>query len=166
PRAGPGRARPTPGPAYSLLRYTPCPLDHQPRPTHEEAVAMATEAMRGTLMERLGIGWLELGPERIVARMPVEGNTQVYGLLHGGATAALVESVGSIGTAVVAGLDKRVAGIHLSVDHLRAAAAGHVTATAVPLRVGRSVAVWDVRVEDDAGELVAVGRLTVSIRSA
>jgi uncharacterized protein (TIGR00369 family) len=127
---------------------------------------MATDAMRGTLMERLGIGWLELGPERIVAQMPVEGNTQVYGLLHGGATAALVESVGSIGTAVVAGLDKRVAGIHLSVDHLRAAAAGHVTATAVPLRVGRSVAVWDVRVEDDAGELVAVGRLTVSIRSA
>jgi 1,4-dihydroxy-2-naphthoyl-CoA hydrolase len=127
---------------------------------------MATEAMRGTLMDRLGIGWLELGPERIVARMPVEGNTQVYGLLHGGATAALVESVGSIGTAVVAGLDKRVAGIHLSVDHLRAATQGHVTATAVPLRVGRSVAVWDVRVEDDAGELVAVGRLTVSIRSA
>jgi 1,4-dihydroxy-2-naphthoyl-CoA hydrolase len=127
---------------------------------------MATEAMRGTLMERLGIEWLELGPERIVARLPVEGNTQVYGLLHGGATASLVETIGSFGTAVVAGLDRRVVGIHLSVDHLQAAGGGHVTATGVPLRVGRSVAVWDVRVEDDAGELVAVGRLTVSIRPA
>jgi 1,4-dihydroxy-2-naphthoyl-CoA hydrolase len=134
--------------------------------TSSEALAMATEAMRGTLMERLGIEWLELGPERIVARLPVEGNTQVYGLLHGGATASLVETVGSFGTAVVAGLDRRVAGIHLSVDHLRAAGGGHITATGVPLRVGRSVAVWDVRVEAEAGELVAVGRLTVSIRPA
>jgi 1,4-dihydroxy-2-naphthoyl-CoA hydrolase len=127
---------------------------------------MATEAMRGTLMERLGIEWLELGPRRIVARLPVEGNTQVYGLLHGGATAALVETIGSFGTAVVAGLDRRVVGIHLSVDHLRAAGGDHVTATGVPLRVGSSVAVWDVRVQDEAGELVAVGRLTVSIRPA
>jgi 1,4-dihydroxy-2-naphthoyl-CoA hydrolase len=133
-------------------------------PTSPEALAMAREAMRGTLMERLGIEWLELGPERIVARLPVEGNTQVYGLLHGGATAALVETVGSFGTAVVAGLDRRVVGIHLSVDHLRAAGRGHVTAIGVPLRVGLSVAVWDVRVKDEAGELVAVGRLTASIR--
>jgi 1,4-dihydroxy-2-naphthoyl-CoA hydrolase len=125
---------------------------------------MATEAVRGTLMERLGIEWVELGRQRIVARLPVEGNTQVYGLLHGGATAALVETIGSFGTAVVAGLDRRVVGIHLSVDHLRAAGGGHVTATGIPLRVGRSVAVWEVRVEDDGGELVAVGRLTVSIR--
>jgi 1,4-dihydroxy-2-naphthoyl-CoA hydrolase len=126
---------------------------------------MATDAAAGTLIERLGIEWLEVGPERIVARMPVEGNTQVYGVLHGGATATLVETVGSIGTAVVAGLDKRVVGIHLSVDHLRAVQGGHVTATGLPLRVGRSVAVWDVRVEDQEGRLAAVGRLTVSIRS-
>jgi 1,4-dihydroxy-2-naphthoyl-CoA hydrolase len=134
-------------------------------PAPDQAVAMATEAMRGTLMERLGIEWLELSRERIVARLPIEGNAQVYGVLHGGATAALVESVGSFGTVVVAGLDKRAVGIHLSVDHLRAVSDGHVTATGVPLRVGRSVAVWDVRVQDDDGELVAVGRLTVSIRA-
>jgi 1,4-dihydroxy-2-naphthoyl-CoA hydrolase len=144
-------------------------VDDRPDPsaaTPEQAVAMATQATAGTLMERLGIEWLELDPGRIVARMPVEGNTQVYGVLHGGATAALVESVGSFGTAVVAGLDKRVVGIHLSVDHLRAVEGGHITATGVPLRVGRSVAVWDVRVEDEAGRLAAVGRLTVSIRPA
>jgi uncharacterized protein (TIGR00369 family) len=125
---------------------------------------VANDSIRGTLMERMGIEWLEIGTARVVARMPVEGNTQVYGQLHGGATAALLESVGSIGTAVVAGLHKRVAGIQLSVNHLRAVSEGHVTATGLPLRVGRSVAVWDMRVHDDDGRLVASGSLTVSIR--
>jgi 1,4-dihydroxy-2-naphthoyl-CoA hydrolase len=125
---------------------------------------MARQAMAGTLMERLGIEWLEIGTRRIVARMPVEGNTQVYGQLHGGATAALCESIGSFGTAVVVGLDKRVAGVDLSVHHLEAVAGGHVTAVGIPLRVGRSVAVWDMRIVDDEDRLVAVGRLTVAIR--
>jgi uncharacterized protein (TIGR00369 family) len=94
----------------------------------------------------------------------VEGNTQVYGILHGGATAALLESVGSSGTAVVAGMDKAVAGVQLSVNHLRAVRSGNVTATGVPLRVGRTIAVWDMRVHDDEGTLVASGTLTVAIR--
>jgi 1,4-dihydroxy-2-naphthoyl-CoA hydrolase len=130
----------------------------------EAALQIAGEAARGTLIERLGIEWLDIGPERIVARMPVEGNTQVYGQLHGGATATLIETVGSFGTAVVAGLDRTVVGIHLSVNHLRAVREGHVTAVGAPIRVGRTVAVWDVRVEDDTGELVATGTLTVAIR--
>ncbi len=135
-----------------------------PGVTSEGALQVANDSIRGTLMERMGIEWLEIGTARVVARMPVEGNTQVYGQLHGGATAALLESVGSIGTAVVAGLHKRVAGIQLSVNHLRAVSEGHVTATGLPLRVGRSVAVWDMRVHDDDGRLVASGSLTVSIR--
>jgi 1,4-dihydroxy-2-naphthoyl-CoA hydrolase len=130
----------------------------------EAALEMARQAMAGTLMERLGIEWLEIGTARVVARMPVEGNTQVYGHLHGGATAALCESVGSFGTAVVAGLEKRVVGIDISVHHLQAVRHGSITATGIPLRVGRSVAVWDMRVEDDRGRLVAVGRLSVAIR--
>ena len=125
---------------------------------------MARDAVRGTMMERLGIEWLDIGTNEVVARMPVEGNTQVYGQLHGGATAALCESVGSIGTAVVAGFERRVVGIQLSVNHLQAVRQGHVTATGVPLRVGRSVAVWDMRVIDDDGELVASATLTVAIR--
>lgn len=132
--------------------------------TREAALEMARQAMAGTLMERLGIEWLDIGTSRVVARMPVEGNTQVYGQLHGGATAALCESVGSFGTAVVIGLDKRVVGIDITVHHLRGVRDGHITATGVPLRVGRSVAVWDMRVEDDDGRLVAVGRLSVAIR--
>lgn len=125
---------------------------------------MATEAMNGTLMERLGMEWVDIGTARVVARMPVAGNVQVYGQLHGGATAALCESVGSIGTAVAVGLEKRVVGIQLTINHLRAVREGYITATGVPLRVGRTVAVWDMRVEDDDGRLVAAGTLTVAIR--
>ncbi len=125
---------------------------------------MAADAVRGTLMERIGIEWLDIGLERVVARIPVEGNTQVYGQLHGGATAALCESVGSIGTAVAAGLDKTVVGIQLSVNHLRAVRDGHVTATGVPLRVGRTIALWDMRVHDDEQRLIASATLTVAIR--
>ena len=143
------------------------PLEDNPPPpgaTKEAALEVARQAMAGTLMERLGMEWLDIGTARVVARMPVEGNTQVYGQLHGGATAALCESVGSIGTAVAVGLDKRVVGVDISVHHLRGVRDGHITATGIPLRVGRSVAVWDMRVEDDDGNLVAVGRLTVAIR--
>jgi uncharacterized protein (TIGR00369 family) len=126
---------------------------------------MAADAVRGTMMERIGIEWLDIGLERVVARIPVEGNTQVYGQLHGGATAALCESVGSIGTAVATGLEKIVVGIQLSVNHLRAVTDGYITATGVPLRVGRTVAVWDFRVHDDDARLIASGTLTVAIRA-
>lgn len=125
---------------------------------------MASDAVRGTMMERIGIEWLDIGLERVVARIPVEGNTQVYGQLHGGATAALCESVGSIGTAVAAGLDKIVVGIQLSVNHIRAVRDGHITATGVPLRVGRTIALWDMRVHDDQERLIASATLTVAIR--
>lgn len=129
------------------------------------AVEMANEALRGTLMERMGIEWLEVGTARLIARMPVAGNEQVYGVLHGGATATLCETVGSFGTAVAVGLDRRVVGIQLSVNHLRSVDEGHVTCTGTPVRIGRSVAVWDLRVRDDVEELVATASLTVSIRT-
>jgi 1,4-dihydroxy-2-naphthoyl-CoA hydrolase len=133
-------------------------------PPQDEALRLASEAIRGTLMERIGLEWLEIDRDRIVARIPVDGNTQVYGMLHGGATASLIESIGSFGTAIAVGLDKHVVGVQLSVNHLRAVSDGHVTATGVPLRVGRSVAVWEVRVTDDGGNLVAAGTLTVAVR--
>jgi 1,4-dihydroxy-2-naphthoyl-CoA hydrolase len=133
-------------------------------PPPQEALRLAADAIRGTMMERVGLEWLEIEPDRIVARIPVDGNTQVYGMLHGGATATLIESIGSFGTAVAVGLDKQVVGVQLSVSHLRAVRDGCVTATGVPLRVGRSVAVWEVRADDDEGNLVASGTLTVSIR--
>ena len=120
----------------------------------------------GTLMETLGLEFLESGPDRVVARIPVKGNTQPYGVLHGGATAALCETVASFGTALAAGPDKIVMGVELNVNHIRAVREGYVTATGTPLHLGRTTAVWDMRVHDDDGRLVAVSRLTVAIRDA
>jgi 1,4-dihydroxy-2-naphthoyl-CoA hydrolase len=120
----------------------------------------------GTLIETLGLEFLESRPDRVVARIPVKGNTQPYGVLHGGATAALCETVASFGTALAAGPDKVVMGVELNVNHIRAVREGYVTATGTPLHLGRTTAVWDMRVHDDDGRLVAVSRLTVAIRDA
>ena len=130
-----------------------------------DAFSLGPEAM-GSLAPRLGIEFVELGPERVVASIPVEGNTQPYGILHGGATAALCETVASIGTALHAGLEKHVVGIELNINHIRAVRGGRVTATGVPLHVGRTTAVWDMQVHDDDDHLVAVSRLTLIIRDA
>ena len=137
-----------------------------PGVTPEQALAMAAEISRGTFIERIELEWLDVGLDRIVARIPVAGNNQPYGLLHGGATAALCETVGSFGTSIHVGLERRPVGIQLSVNHLRAVQEGHVTATGVPIHVGRTTALWDVRVEDDEGRLIATGRLTLAIRDA
>lgn len=134
--------------------------------TLESALEMARRTATGTLMERLGMEWVELGLRRVVARMPVEGNTQPFGLLHGGATAALCETVGSIGTSIHVGPERLPVGIQLSVNHLRAVRQGHVTATGVPIHVGRTTALWDITVEDDEGRTVAAGRLTLAVRDA
>lgn len=120
----------------------------------------------GTLMPKLGLEFIETGPERLVARIPVEGNTQPYGVLHGGATAALCETVASIGTALAVGPGKLVMGIELNVNHIRAVRDGHITATGMPLHVGKTTAVWDMKVHDDEGRLVAASRLTLAIRDA
>jgi 1,4-dihydroxy-2-naphthoyl-CoA hydrolase len=118
----------------------------------------------GTLIETLGLEFLESGPDRVVARIPVKGNTQPYGLLHGGATAALCETVASFGTALSAGPGKLVVGVELNVNHIRAVRDGYVTATGTPLHVGKTTAVWDMKVHDDEGRLIAVSRLTLAIR--
>jgi 1,4-dihydroxy-2-naphthoyl-CoA hydrolase len=121
--------------------------------------------VEGTLIEKIGLEWLEVTPERIVARIPVESNVQPYGLLHGGATAALCETIGSLGAALVAGPESLPVGIELNVNHIRSVREGFVTATGVPLHSGRRTAVWDMRVHDDDGRLVAVGRLTLALSS-
>src|SRR5438477_6462870 len=103
----------------------------------------------GPLLARLGIEFVEASAERVVARMPVEGNTQPYGILHGGATASLCETVASVGTAFLVGVGRLAVGIDLTISHIRSARAGWVTVTAVPLRVGRTIAHWDMQVRDD-----------------
>jgi uncharacterized protein (TIGR00369 family) len=129
-----------------------------------EPIGDIPPAFAGPMMDRLGLEWIELSRDRLAARIPVEGNTQPYGVLHGGATAALCETIGSVGAALRAEPGSIVLGIELNVNHLRAVRTGHVTATGTPLHQGRSTAVWNMDVRDDEGRLVAVSRLTLAVR--
>lgn len=138
-------------------------LDYSAAST-DRAVAAAQAASPGTLMERLHIDWLEVTAKRVVATMPVAGNIQIYGVLHGGATAALCETVASLGTSMIVGKDTLALGVELSVNHIRAVREGFVTATGTPMHIGRSTAVWDIRVTDGDDNLVALSRLTLVLR--
>ena len=120
----------------------------------------------GALAERMGIVPVEVSPERVVLSMPVEGNTQPFGLLHGGANAVLVETAGSIGAGMHAGPGHMVVGLDINVTHHRAARDGIVTAVAEPLSLGRTVTSYEVKVTDEDGRLLCTGRLTCLIRTA
>lgn len=117
-------------------------------------------ASRGELADRLGIEVVEAGPGRLVATMPVEGNRQPYGLLHGGATGALAETLGSL-AAMVHGQPERVAvGVDLNATHHRSARDGRVTGVCTPLYEGRTTATYAIAVTDDEGRLVCTARIT------
>jgi 1,4-dihydroxy-2-naphthoyl-CoA hydrolase len=118
------------------------------------------------LHQRLGIVVTHATPHQVVATMPVDGNEQPFGALHGGATVALAEGVGSIGSALYAGPGARVAGVEVNATHHRAVRNGSVTATAMPLHLGRSLATWAIEIVDDDGNLICTSRVTCSIRGA
>jgi 1,4-dihydroxy-2-naphthoyl-CoA hydrolase len=120
----------------------------------------------GGLGERLGIEILEASPERIVGTMPVDGNTQPFGLLHGGASCALAESLGSVGASMHAAMafGGYAVGIEISATHHRSARAGRVTGVATPLHLGGTVATYDVVITDEAGDRVCTARLTCLLR--
>ena len=126
----------------------------------------APDGASSPLDDKLGIEIVDWDPDRLVARMPVEGNTQPFGLLHGGAICALVESVGSYAAALSAGPDGRVVGIELNASYLRSATTGVVTAVCTPVRRGRTLATFLIDVTDDAGRTTATARLTCMIRPA
>jgi uncharacterized protein (TIGR00369 family) len=118
------------------------------------------------LDDKLGIEIVDFTPERLVATMPVEGNQQPFGLLHGGATCALVETVGSWAAAVNAGPGKRAVGVELNASYLRAATSGTVTAVCTPARIGRTLSTFLVEVTGDDGRTTATARLTCAILPA
>ncbi|GAA4529641.1 PaaI family thioesterase [Nonomuraea ferruginea] len=120
----------------------------------------------GVLAERMGIEFLEATPERVVARMPVEGNTQPYGLLHGGASVVLAETVGSTGAALHAGPGRIAVGVEINATHHRSATSGFVTAVATPLHAGRTLATYEIEISDEAGRRVCTSRLTCMLRDA
>ena len=125
----------------------------------------ALRAMNPTsLMHRMGIEVVEATAERLVATMPVEGNTQPYGLLHGGASVVLAETLGSIGASLHAGPGKAVVGLDINATHHRAARSGLVTGTATPVSLGRTLACYEVVVTDEDGRRVCTSRITCLIR--
>ncbi|WP_433678250.1 PaaI family thioesterase [Nocardia sp. CA-119907] len=118
----------------------------------------------GALSEKMGIEILEASPLRVVARMPVEGNTQPYRLLHGGASCVLAETVASIAAALHAGPDQIALGTELNASHHRSATSGDITAVASQVHGGRTAATYEVVICDDADRRICTARVTCAIR--
>ena len=110
---------------------------------------------------------IEAGPERVVLRLPVTWKVhQPYGILHGGVSALLAESAASFGAALNVGPDRQVVGVEIGTSHLRSVRDGHLTATATPLRAGRTVQVWAISLTDDEGRAIAEARCTLAVLGA
>ncbi len=119
---------------------------------------------QGTLMEPLGIRFTELGADYLRGTMLVDARTrQPYGLLHGGASVALAETLGSSAGGLCVGPDQGVVGIEINANHLRGVREGLVVGTARPIHVGRSTQVWEIKIEDERGRPVCVSRLTLAV---
>jgi uncharacterized protein (TIGR00369 family) len=120
----------------------------------------------GALNERMGINILEASPDRIVATMPVEGNTQPFGLLHGGASCVLAEAIGSTGATLHAmrAFGGYAVGVEISATHHRSAKTGLVTAVATPLHLGGLLATYEIVITDDEDNRVCTVRLTCVLR--
>jgi len=120
---------------------------------------------KDTMAEHIGIEWAELGEDFIAARMPVDSRTkQPYGLLHGGASVSLAETLGSVAAAMVVD-DKKYycVGLEINANHVRSARDGFVTGVAKPIHLGASTHVWEIKIYDEKQKLVCVSRLTVAI---
>jgi uncharacterized protein (TIGR00369 family) len=121
----------------------------------------------GTLLQTMGIVVSEATPERVVATMPVKGNTQPYGLLHGGASCVLAESLGSIGSALHASADGKVAvGVDINATHHRAVRDGVVTGVATPVYLGRTTTSYEVVITDERDKRVCTARITCQLIQA
>jgi 1,4-dihydroxy-2-naphthoyl-CoA hydrolase len=130
--------------------------------TIEQFLADMPHGMGG-LNEKLGVEILEFSAERVVGTMPVEGNTQPYGLLHGGASVALAETLGSVGSALHALPDKLSVGVDINATHHRSATSGVVTGTATAVHLGRTSACYEVVITDERGKRVCTSRITCAL---
>jgi uncharacterized protein (TIGR00369 family) len=130
-------------------------------PTSEQILAALPPS---ALDQRMGIEVTEASLQRVVARMPVEGNTQPFGLLHGGASCVLAESVGSIAANIHGAPTHYAVGIEISCSHHSGARSGYVTAIATPMKAGRQLATYHIEITDDSGAPVATARLSCMLR--
>ena len=130
------------------------------RPTPAELDALSA----GSAIEHLGIVFTEVGDDFVRATMPIDARTvQPYGLLHGGASVLLAETLGSSAGNLCVADGQRVVGIEINANHLQAVTGGLVTGTARPLHVGRRTQVWEIRIEDARGRLACVSRITLAV---
>ncbi len=120
---------------------------------------------KNTMGENLGIEFLEITNDTVVARMPVDSRTvQPFRILHGGASAALAETLGSVASMMYIDVEKNIpVGLELNINHLRSETGGFVTGYCKPVHVGRSTHVWGIEIKNEAGKLVAISRLTTMV---
>ena len=124
------------------------------------------QAHVNTTVAHLGIEFLEIGDDFIKARVPVDARTiQPYGLLHGGVSVVLAETLGSCGAAFACPEGFRAVGLDINANHLRSATSGWVTGTARPVHIGRTTQVWHIDLHNEAGELTCVSRITMAIQA-
>ena len=123
-----------------------------------------TQTSANTAVSHLGIEFVEVGDDFLRARVPVDERTrQPFGLLHGGVSVVLAETLGSVGAYHASPEGHRGVGLDINANHLRAATSGWVTGTARPVHIGRTTQVWQIDMVNDAGELTCVSRITMAI---
>ncbi|WP_309681613.1 hotdog fold thioesterase [Polaromonas sp.] len=128
------------------------------------SVDLLTASNVNTAVTHLGIEFLEVGDDFISARVPVDARTlQPYGLLHGGVSVVLAETLGSCGAHYAAPEGHRAVGLDINANHLRGSTSGWVTGITRPVHIGRSTQVWSIELHNDAGELTCVSRLTMAV---
>ena len=132
-------------------------------PLQQAAAIEGLNSYRGELATKLGITVTEVGPDRLVGTMPVQGNRQPYGLLHGGASAVLAESLGSYAASLSAPEGRVPVGVDLNATHHRSARAGTVTGICTPLHRGRTTSSFQIEITDEDGRRVCTARLTCQL---
>lgn len=126
-------------------------------------MSLSVPSSQNTLIETLGIELTETSAERVVGRMPVDRHThQPFGLLHGGASVALAETLASIGAQLNAATGEMAVGLEINANHVRGVRSGFVTGVATPVHVGRRTQVWSIDIQDERGKTVCVSRCTLS----
>lgn len=131
----------------------------------EQLAATISQRGLGALADTMGISLTYASPERCDASMPVAGNTQPYGLLHGGANVVLAETLGSLAANLHAGPDRIAVGIDINATHLASATSGTVYGVSKALKLGSSFAMYEIEIRNEAGDLTCVSRLTCALRN-
>ncbi|MDD3785505.1 MAG: hotdog fold thioesterase [Hydrogenophaga sp.] len=132
--------------------------------TQDISVEILAGIHQGTAVQHLGIEFLEVGDDFITARVPVDTRTrQPYGLLHGGVSVVLAETLGSCGAAFSCPPGHRAVGLDINANHLKGATSGWVTGTTRPVHIGRTTQVWQIDLRNEAGEPTCVSRITMAV---